>query len=96
MGGTSFIKDFFCATWRCRATERAQWKPDGCLGKNKGKVLVITKLSFCELTEYDTKGSGGIQSSDYLMVEIEFFLAGSLQVWFNLYRENHLVDNLII
>ena len=55
----------------------------------------MAKLSLWELTEYDTKGLEGIQSSDYLMGDWNF-LAGSLQVWFNLYRENHLVDNLII
>ena len=27
---SSIVKDFFCATERCRETERAQWKPDGC------------------------------------------------------------------
>ena len=55
----------------------------------------MVKLSFCEPTEKDTKGLKGIQSSDYLMGELKF-LIGSLQVWFNLYRENHWVDNLII
>ena len=56
----------------------------------------MAKLSFCELPAYDTKGLEGIQYSDFLMMGIKFFLAGSLQVWFHLYRENHLVDNLII
>ena len=58
----------------------------------------MAKLGFCELTEYDTEGLEEIQSSDYVMGEkiVFFFLAGSLLVWFNLYRENHLVGNLII
>ena len=33
----------------------------------------MAKLSFWELTEYDTKGLEGIQSSDYLMGGIEIF-----------------------
>ena len=33
----------------------------------------MAKLSFCELTEYDTKGLEGIQSRDCLMVGIEIF-----------------------
>ena len=32
----------------------------------------MAKLSFYELPEYDTEGLEGIQSSDYLMVGIEF------------------------
>ena len=49
----------------------------------------MEKSSFGELTEYDTQGLEGIQSSDYLMGENWNVLAGSLQVWFYLYRENH-------
>ena len=56
----------------------------------------MAKLSFCELAEYDSKELEGIQSSDYLMEGNWFFLVESLQVWFTLYRENHLVENLII
>ena len=44
----------------------------GWLLRNKRKVLVMTKIDgkieFCELTEYDSKGLEGIQSSNYLMV----------------------------
>ena len=34
-GDTSFVKDFGRATWRCRATECAQWKADGCYGEKE-------------------------------------------------------------
>ena len=30
----------------------------------------MAKLSFCELTEYDTEGLEEIQPSDYLMVHV--------------------------
>ena len=33
----------------------------------------MTKLSFWELTEYDTKALEGIQSSDYLRGELKSF-----------------------
>ena len=56
----------------------------------------MAELRICELTEYDSKGLEGIQSSDFLVKKKENIFNKESAGLVNLYRENHLVDNLII
>ena len=56
----------------------------------------MAELRFCKCTEYDTRGLEGIQSSDFLVGQKLNIFSKESTGLVNLYREYHLVDNLII